>query len=212
MLCLFLASDISTTLPLTLREFDVDPLMTPTVYIPTAGNCDTPPRTVQERGSYQCLLAAHINPLVIKLEEETVYTLPQKLAAIKMIVVGGGNAFYLLHHMQRTQFGGFLKSFFDRGGIYVGSSAGSCVCTHDIDYVKDYDDPHLAPDLSSTAGLGLVDVQIYPHCIEDRYAEGYSDTNIRKMLTNSAKKIILRDHQALVVQDSSYRIVDTLRS
>lgn len=209
---LFLASDISTTFPLALKEFNIDPLVTPTVYIPTAGNCDTPPRTVQERGSYQCLVAAHINPLVIKLEEETVYTLPQKLASIKLVVVGGGNSFFLLHHMQRTQFGTFLKSFFDRGGIYVGSSAGSCVCSPDIAYVQDYDDPHLAPELNNTKGLGLVDVDIYPHCIEDRYAEGYTDVNIRKMLTNSAKKIILRDHQALVVQDSSYRIVETLRS
>ena len=193
MLRLFLASDISTTFPLALKEFNIDPLVTPTVYIPTAGNCDTPPRIVQERGSYQCLLAAHINPLVITLEEETVYTLPQKLASVKLVVVGGGNSFFLLHHMQRTQFGTFLKSFFDRGGIYVGSSAGSCVCSPDIAYVSDYDDPHLAPDLSSTAGLDLVDVQIYPHCIENRYAEGYTDINIRKMLTNSAKKIILLD-------------------
>ncbi len=209
---LFLASDISTTFPLALREFDIDPIMTPTVYIPTAGNCDTPPRTVQERGSYQCLLAAHINPLVIKLEEETVYTLEQKLATVKMIVMGGGNTFYLLYHLQRTQFQNLLKPFFEHDGVYVGSSAGSCVCTHDIGYAKDYDDPHMAPDLSSTAGLGLIDVEIYPHCIEERFAEGYTDAQIRKMLTRPTKKIVLRDHQALVVRDESYRIVETLRS
>ncbi|MEI6326869.1 MAG: Type 1 glutamine amidotransferase-like domain-containing protein [Candidatus Roizmanbacteria bacterium] len=212
MIRLFLASSIDSTFPLLMSEYAIDPVTTPTVYIPTAGNCEVPPRPVDQRGSFQCLIDAHINPLIIKLEDETVYTLQQKLAPIKLIVVGGGNTFFLLQHMQRTQFGSCLKSFFDRGGIYVGSSAGSCVCSPDIAYVSDYDDPQSAPDLHSTHALELVDVDIYPHCIEERFGQSYTDAQLRKMLAHPAKKVILRDHQALVVRDESYRIVDALRS
>lgn len=204
---LFLASAIDGSVDLLIREHMLDPLKTPTVYIPTAENCFNPPRKLEERGSYQCLIQRRFPVTVCELDKESGGTIRQKLSQTKIIVIGGGNTYFLLYHMRRSGFAEMLPALFAKGIIYVGSSAGSCVCSPDVGYVKDQDDPILAPKLSNLNGLNLVELEIYPHCIEPYYAQSYTHEYVYGALQSPAKKIFLRDHQAIVVKDTMYKIV-----
>lgn len=192
---LFLSSTLEGSVDLLIKEYNLIPHGTPVVYIPTAGNCYTPPRNPSERGSYQCLIERSFAVTLCDLETDTPDKMRMKMKGAKVIVGAGGNSFYLLYHMRQSGFDQLLPQLLDDGLIYVGSSAGSCVCSPDISYVKDEDDPSLAPELKDYAALHLVDFEIYPHRTRE--------------LPPTPKAIFLRDNQAIVVNDTGYRIVSS---
>lgn len=204
---LFLASTIEGTIDKLISEYAFTPGKTRVAYIATAQNCYTPVPTLTERGSYQCLIERGFPITVLNFEDETSETLEQKLRGVPLIVCAGGNTYYLLYHMNKSGFAKLLPSLLSTGVVYSGSSAGSCVCSPNIAYVKDQDDPKMAPELTDYTGLGLVDFEVYPHCIEEYYAQNYDKTYIFDALKSPAKKIFLRDHQAVVVKDTWYRVI-----
>lgn len=209
---LFLSSTLEGSIDLLIKEYSLVPTNTPIVYIPTAGNCYTPPRNPSERGSYQCLVERKFPVTICDLDKDTPAQVRNKMKTAKVVVCGGGNTYYLLYHMKRSGFDQLLQQLLDDGLIYVGSSAGSCVCSPDISYVKNQDDPSMAPKLNDYTALGLIDFDIYPHCIEDYYAQNYSVSYIIDALKSSAIKIFLRDNQAIVVKDGMCRIVSPVPS
>jgi dipeptidase E len=204
---LFLSSTLDGSIDLFMKEYGLDPRRSPTIYIPTAENCFHPPRTVRGRGSYQCLIERGFPVTICDLDKDSPDQMKEKMENAKVIVCGGGNTYYLLYHMKRSGFHTLLPDLLRKGVIYVGSSAGSCVCSPDISYVKDQDDPAMAPELTDSTALGLVDFEIYPHCIEDYYAQNYPVSYITDALRSPAIKIFLRDSQAVVVRDDGYRIL-----
>ena len=178
-----------------MKEYGLDPKASPIVYIPTAENCFSPPRQLSERGSYQCLIEQGFTITLCDLDKDSQGEMQEKMNKAKVIVCAGGNTFYLLYHMKKSGFDTLLPSLLQKGIIYVGSSAGSCVCSPDISYVKDEDDPTLAPELKDYSGLNLVNFEIYPHCTEE--------------ILSTPEKIYLHDNQAIVVSSGGYRIVST---
>jgi dipeptidase E len=178
-----------------MKEYGLDPKTSLVVYIPTAENCFSPPRQLSERGSYQCLIERGFTVTICDLDTETPEKIKEKMKSARVVVCAGGNTFYLLYHMKESGFHKLLPSLLENDVIYVGSSAGSCVCSPDISYVKDEDDPSLAPELKDFTGLSLVNFEIYPHCTE----------SIRSI----SEKIYLRDNQAIVVNSGGNRIVST---
>lgn len=190
---LFLSSTLDGTIDLFMREYEMDPKNTPVVYIPTAENCFTPPRKISERGSYRCLVDRDFPITICDLDKDSLDDMKVKMERAKVIVCGGGNTFYLLYHMKLIGFDKLLPTLLNQGVIYVGSSAGSCVCSPNIEYVKDEDDPAFAPDLKDYTGLNLVRFEIYPHRTE--------------ATPSTSKKIYLRDNQAIVASDDEYKIV-----
>jgi dipeptidase E len=204
---LFLSSGLEGSIDLFMKEYRLVPRETPVVYIPTAENCFRSPSPVSGRGSYQCLIERGFPVTICDLDKDSPDQMKEKMESAKVIVCGGGNTYYLLYHMKKSGFDTLLPSLLKRGMIYVGSSAGSCVCSPDISYVKDQDDPAMAPELTDYTALGLVDFEIYPHCIEDYYAQNYPVSYITDALKSTAIKIFLRDSQAVVVRDDGYRIL-----
>ena len=192
---LFLSSTLDGTIDLFMREYGMDPKITPVVYIPTAENCFSPPRQLSERGSYQCLIEQGFPITICDLDKDSLSEMQEKMKNAKVVVCAGGNTFYLLYHMKKSGFHKLLPSLLENDVIYVGSSAGSCVCSPDILYVRDEDDPSLAPDLEDYTALHLVDFKIYPHCTEE--------------IQSTIEKIFLRDNQAIVVSSGGYKIVST---
>jgi dipeptidase E len=206
---LFLSSTLDGSIDLFVNEYGLDPKVTPVVYIPTAQSCFSPQSPVSERGSYQCLIERRFPVTICDLDKVAPAQMKEKMEKAKVIVCGGGNTYYLLYHMKRSGFDKLLPLLLQKGVIYVGSSAGSCVCSPNISYVKDQDDPGMAPELKGHTALGLVDFEIYPHCIEDYYAQNYSVSYIIDALRSPAIKIFLRDNQAIVVSSGGYSIVST---
>lgn len=204
---LFLASKLEHTIDTLVQEYFLEPGFTPTVYIPTAQNCDNPPPVLEERSSYIALIQKRFPVTVIDLEQETESTLSMKFENTRLIVVAGGNTYFLLYHMKRSGFTSLLPCLLSSDVIYAGSSAGSCVCSPNIAYIKDQDDPGAALELTDYSALNLIDFDIYPHCIEDWASSSYPNEFVATALKSPDKKIFLRDHQAIVVRDNWYKIV-----
>ena len=204
---LFLASSIESSIDLCIETWGLNTELTPTLYIPTAKNDQADTSPLEERGSYRCLMTRNFQVTVCDLANTTTTELKDILSKTKLVVVGGGNTYVLLHYMKRIGFASLIKDFLSRGGLYVGSSAGSCVCSPDIAYIETQDDPAAAPNLADTKGLDLIDVDLYPHCIEPWYTDNYDAEYVIRSHQNMRPKIYLRDHQALLVRDDVYKIV-----
>ena len=66
--------------------------------------------------------------------------------------------------MKKKGVDALVRDFIDRGGAYLGSSAGSVVMAKDIGYIARMDDASAAPELKDFRGIGYVDFCVLPHC------------------------------------------------
>jgi len=74
----------------------------------------------------------------------------------------GGNTFYLMTIIRKTNFANDIKNFISSGKIYIGSSAGSEILGNSIDVALGYDDNNV--NMTDFTGLKIVDGLIIPHC------------------------------------------------
>ena len=74
----------------------------------------------------------------------------------------GGNTFYLLDIIRKTNYDTEIKTFINSGKIYIGSSAGSEILGNSIDIALGYDDNNV--NMTDFTGLKIVDGLIIPHC------------------------------------------------
>ena len=74
----------------------------------------------------------------------------------------GGNTFYLMSIIRKTNFANDIKNFISSGKIYIGSSAGSEILGNSIDVALGYDDNNV--NMTDFTGLKIVDGLIIPHC------------------------------------------------
>ena len=85
----------------------------------------------------------------------------EEVDGFDVIYVCGGNTFYLLHKVKEADFGSIIKQFLERGGVYVGASAGSIIVGPDIEVAGFGDKNDIG--LKDLTGLNLIDVAIFPH-------------------------------------------------
>jgi peptidase E len=95
----------------------------------------------------------------------------------------GGSSNYLLERMHAVDFVDTIRQYVEQGGIYIGVSAGSLICT----------DNH--PD-----GPGFVRCRLSVHCSEG------SGSGIIDPAKNP--KIALTDRQAILIADGDIRIIE----
>ncbi|MBR4830980.1 MAG: Type 1 glutamine amidotransferase-like domain-containing protein [Bacilli bacterium] len=77
----------------------------------------------------------------------------------------GGNITHLIELNKNTRFKDYLVKFLETG-IYIGESAGSMILANDVKYAYDLKrgtKPKYDVILDSYAGLGLIDIYVYPH-------------------------------------------------
>lgn len=74
----------------------------------------------------------------------------------------GGNTFYLLDIIRKTNFNEDIRKFINSGKIYVGSSAGSEILGNSIAPAIGYDKNNI--NMTNFTGLKIVDGLIIPHC------------------------------------------------
>jgi dipeptidase E len=130
---------------------------------------------------------------------------PEKLAfdlrGYDIIFVGGGNTFYLLEKFLETGADKVIKDLINQGVIYIGSSAGSVLVGLSLKPIISSDDPKQAPSLKTVDGLKWVDFVVLPHAKEGEYDE------VIKEFGSKFKLIPITNDQAIVVNDSSYKII-----
>ena len=89
-----------------------------------------------------------------------------------------------------------IKNFISRGGIYIGSSAGSIVCCPTIEGAEKFDNPNLAPNLKNFNGMGIFNEVIIPHTQKEKYIERIKEAT-EKLTSKSFKVYHLTDDDVL---------------
>jgi len=139
----------------------------------------------------------------IDLKKENESSLCKKLMSFDVIFIEGGNTFYLMKYIRESGFDKALKPFLDKGGIYLGVSAGSYAAGSDISLVqwKHAEDRNIV-DLKDLRGLGLVDFYISPHY--EPAHEAIINENKNKV---SHPIFALTDLQAILVDSGNIKFV-----
>ena len=112
---------------------------------------------------------------IIVEELEITTASPDKISEIlnrnDYIFVSGGNTFYLLQELRRKGADILITEQIRAGKLYIGTSAGSVILCPDIEFVKEMDYNHTAPELQSFTGLNIVDFYILPHYLDFPFEE-----------------------------------------
>jgi dipeptidase E len=157
------------------------------------------------------------------LELTALPTLPESLwrpqiEAVDVLIVGGGNKFYLSRWMEQSGLFDMLPGLLEQGKVYVGASAGSMMMTAGLNYDPDrlehskvyFDDEfeeEMPADLGSAKTLGLVDFVIRPHLQADYFPQATLE-NVAKWADKADKPLYaLDDQSALKVVNSVVEIV-----
>lgn len=142
----------------------------------------------------------------VDLKTDKAEFLEKKLADINLVLVAGGNTFYLLDHVRKSGFDKVIKRLISKGVIYVGSSAGSILCCPTIEGAKRFDSIDSAPDLTDYVGLDIFEQIIIPHANKERYAARIKETK-NEMEQKGFVVSVLNDNQAIIVNDEDWKIV-----
>lgn len=191
---LFLASQIDKSIPELLSFVSQDPTKTKLCFIPTAGNPKK--KKLQDKAEYKAMLKAGFQVEVLDIEGKTISEISPILDRNDVILVSGGNTFYLLQETRRNGFDKELNRVISEGKMYVGSSAGSVILGPDIAYIEQMDEPEEAPDLAFTKGLSEIPISIVPHRGNPKYSVRLGP--LREM--SKGPVVNLRDGQAIVFE------------
>lgn len=133
---------------------------------------------------------------------DTVFT-PHEFSEADVVYVAGGNTFHLLRKMRECRFKEALLPFLDRGGLYVGVSAGSIVPGPDIaiaGFGSEGDENDAG--MTDLTGLGVVDFTVFPHFTPELRAEAAA---FREQANYDV--LTLTDEQAVLVEGRKRTII-----
>ncbi|MDR1969996.1 MAG: Type 1 glutamine amidotransferase-like domain-containing protein [Candidatus Nomurabacteria bacterium] len=100
----------------------------------------------------------------LKISKASHEEIEKKIAETDVVFVSGGNVFYLLQELRRKGADKILRDFIKSGKLYIGSSAGSIICSPNIGYVRDIYNLAAVPDLNDDfSGLNVINFYILPH-------------------------------------------------
>ncbi len=151
-------------------EFANEKLAGKTVtFIPTAAL----PDKLDFHIKYSKELLSEMGLIVDELEISTAAhsDIENKLENNDYIYVAGGNTFFLLQEMNRSDAGNIVKKQINAGKLFIGESAGAILLAPDIEYAKDTDHPLAAPLLKTFEGLNMIDFYPVPHYKNDPLGE-----------------------------------------
>lgn len=137
-----------------------------------------------------------------KNEEE----IRKTIVGADIVLVAGGDTFYLMEKLKESRADKIIKEFVERGGIYIGSSAGSIICCPTIEGAEEFDNPNLAPKLDNFNGLGIFRNVIIPHAQKEKYFERIRRATER-LDSKGFKVYPLTDDDVLFFDGNSYIIL-----
>jgi len=157
---------------------------------------DIPKRDLQKLG------ISKIEDLDIrgKTENELYSILSKK----DIILVNGGNTFYLLKYAKESGFDKVIKQLISKGKLYIGVSAGSYIACPTIEQAhwKDTDGSCKDFNVTNLTGLNLV-----PFLITAHFDDSYKEAVEKGAISAHYPVVCLSDTQAILVNDSSIKIV-----
>lgn len=151
------------------------------IWIPTAAIDDAAKAVLPK--CMNDLLNAGISAKNIKTYNLNYVMQYKEMVSFDAVYVCGGNSRYLLDQMYEANFVSLLKEFINQGGIYIGVSAGSCICVNDF---KD--------------SLGFLQCTLSVHCLEGNITGDFA--------INQSSHINLTDNQAIIIDDEECYIIE----
>lgn len=176
------------------------------VFITTASEAETGDKVWLE-DDRKALVSAGFDVSDYTFTGKTAATIKNDLEKYEVISIEGGNTFYLLEQIQKSNCAGIVRQMVENGTPYLGSSAGSIIAGPDIYPVRHLDTDHFS-ELKDFAGLNLVDFIIFPHWGSDYFKELYLDRRMDYNYNDNHKYMLLTDNQYIEVQDDWQRIID----
>ena len=148
---------------------------------------------------------------IIVEELEITTASPDKISEIlnrnDYIFISGGNTFYLLQELRRKGADTLITEQIRAGKLYIGTSAGSIILCPDIEFVKEMDYNHTAPELQSFTGLNIVNFYILPHYLDFPFEE-----ITQNIVKKYGKKVDLRpisNKQVITIAGNRIEILET---
>jgi len=168
-------------------------------YIPTATNGEMPyDHWRTESGSWQLVQTLNAQVEAVVLEDYRTENIIDHLKDKDIIWVAGGVCGYLMYWMRRRQLDKHIRSLLDSGIVYVGSSAGSMVCSPTLDLAENYL-TDMEYGASAIPGLGLIDFDIFPH-FEDHLLKEIKQSYFGQ------KMYLLKNGEAILVEDQQIEV------
>ena len=117
-----------------------------------------------------------------------------------VIHIEGGNTFYLLKVIKESAFEKLLVELIDAGIPYIGTSAGSYIACPTIEMAT------WGPDIKNRYGLeDLNALNLVPFLLKVHYEDSMEEFLKEKITQCKYPVKVLRDGQALIIQDSDVR-------
>lgn len=166
----------------------------------------------QGEGNYDWVYTQDIDPLkqigldceLIDIAGKSEKEVREMLQGVELIVVTGGDTYYLLKHMRACNFKEILEEKINGGVIYLATSAGAIVCCPNIDFIAPMDSPAKA-GLEDFTGFNLIPFGIVPH-LNHPHLAGAAHTILAKATANGQFLVGLLDEQFMVVNNKTFRI------
>lgn len=169
-------------------------------HIITASNVDENPDYVrEEEKAFQEVGFQYEN---ISLENKAADELRELFVDKDVVYVQGGNTFYLLKHVRLSGFETVVKEFIERGGIYIGASAGTVIAAPTIEIASWEGIDKNDVGLEDLTAMNLIGFHIFVH-----YDDSFEDLVREETSYTFLPVSIITDDQAILVQNDKISLV-----
>ena len=143
----------------------------------------------------------------IDITNNSIETTIKQLENIDCLYIAGGNVYYLKQQIENKKLEEAIKKFIFSDKLYVGSSAGSCICSPNLEIYKTLDDQQKAPNIKSLEGLNVIDFEIIPHYGRDKYADRHKE--IIEKYKSKYKLLTLEDKESILFKSrDTYKLIE----
>ncbi|RHB78740.1 Type 1 glutamine amidotransferase-like domain-containing protein [Bifidobacterium pseudocatenulatum] len=140
----------------------------------------------------------------IDISTEAYSTIQAVFEDSDVIYFTGGNSFFLMDQLRKTETDELLKKELANGKLMIGESAGAIICAPTIQYIEQMDEKPEDYSQEDNEGLDLIDFYVLPHYltapfkkITERIMAEFSDLNI----------CAINNHQAIIVNDEGSKVI-----
>ncbi len=140
----------------------------------------------------------------IDISTEAYSTIQAVFEDADVIYFTGGNSFFLMDQLRKTETDELLKKELANGKLMIGESAGAIICAPTIQYIEQMDEKPEDYSQEDNEGLDLIDFYVLPHYltapfkkITERIMAEFSDLNI----------CAVNNHQAIIVNDEGSKVI-----
>ena len=140
----------------------------------------------------------------IDISTEAYSTIQAVFEDADVIYFTGGNSFFLMDQLRKTETDELLKKELANGKLMISESAGAIICAPTIQYIEQMDEKPEDYSQEDNEGLDLIDFYVLPHYltapfkkITERIMAEFSDLNI----------CAINNHQAIIVNDEGSKVI-----